>query len=46
MNKYISETARVADKEGNLIQKDGLQQLDGVQATTYAAYPFNSGRRF
>lgn len=46
MNKYISETARVADKEGNLIQQAGLQQLDGVQATTYARIRSTAGGDF
>lgn len=46
MNKYISETARVADKEGNLIQEAGLQQLDGVQATTYARIRSTAGGDF
>ena len=36
MNKFIGETANVANKKANYIKKAGLQTLDGVQATTYA----------
>lgn len=35
-NKYIKETASVAGKKANYLTHDGLQTLDGVQATTYA----------
>ena len=36
MNQYIGETATVAGKAANYIQRTGPQTLDGVQATTYA----------
>lgn len=46
MNKYIGETARVADKEATLIQNAGLQKLNGVQATTYARIRSTAGGDF
>lgn len=46
MNKYIGETARVADKEANLISEPGKQLLDGVQATTYARIRSTAGGDF
>ncbi len=42
MNNYIHETAMVAGKEVNLV-KEGFQNLDGVQAVTYARIRKNVG---
>ena len=42
MNKFIGETARVADKEAEHVSA-GLQTLDGVQAVTYARIRKNVG---
>ena len=36
VNKYLTETAKVADKEAVFLTEAGVQTLDGVQATTYA----------
>lgn len=36
VNNYIEETAMVAGKKANKLTHAGLQNLDGVQATTYA----------
>ena len=46
MNKFIGETANVANKKANYISKTGLQKLDGVQATTYARIRKNVGNDF
>lgn len=46
MNKFIGETASVANKKANYISKTGLQTLDGVQATTYARIRKNVGNDF
>ncbi len=36
VNKYLKETAKVADKKAVFLTEAGVQTLDGVQATTYA----------
>ena len=36
VNKYIDETAMVAEKRAKALTHAGVQTLDGVQATTYA----------
>lgn len=46
LNKYVSETARVAGKKANKVQEAGLQHLDGVQATTYARIRSTAGGDF
>lgn len=46
MNKYIPETARVSGVKANLISKEGLQLLDGAQATTYARIRSTAGGDF
>lgn len=46
MNKYIPETARVSGVEANLIENEGLQLLDGAQATTYARIRSTAGGDF
>lgn len=46
MNKFIGETAAVANKEANYIKKAGVQTLDGVQATTYARIRKNVGNDY
>ncbi len=42
INKYIYETATVAEKAANPVE-EGLQTLDGVQAVTYARIRKNVG---
>lgn len=42
MNRYIKETSRVVGKESEKVKK-GLQNLDGVQAVTYARIRKNVG---
>ncbi len=46
MNKYIAETAKVAEKQANYIEGPGMQHLDGVQATTYARIRSTAGGDF
>lgn len=46
LNKYVKETARVAGKTAHTISEPGLQQLDGVQATTYARIRSTAGGDF
>ena len=36
MNEYLQETANVAGKEANFVERAGQQTFDGVQAVTYA----------
>ncbi len=42
LNRYIDETATVADKEAIYVS-EGVQTLDGVQAVTYARIRHNVG---
>lgn len=46
LNKFVKETARVADKKAKKISEPGLQLLDGVQATTYARIRSTAGGDF
>lgn len=46
LNKFVKETARVADKEAHTVSKAGNQLLDGVQATTYARIRSTAGGDF
>lgn len=46
MNKFVKETARVAGKKAHTVSQPGLQQLDGVQATTYARIRSTAGGDF
>lgn len=46
LNKYVQETARVAKKEAHEVTKAGKQNLDGVQATTYARIRSTAGGDF
>lgn len=46
MNKYIAETATIAEKPANYIEAAGMQHLDGVQATTYARIRSTAGGDF
>lgn len=46
LNKFVKETARVAGKKPHTVSKPGLQQLDGVQATTYARIRSTAGGDF
>ncbi len=46
LNKYVRETARVAKKEAHEVTKAGKQNLDGVQATTYARIRSTAGGDF
>ena len=43
LNKFVKETARVAGKKAHTVSEAGLQQLDGVQATTYARIRSTAG---
>lgn len=46
LNKYISETAKEADKSAEKVEKAGKQLLSGVQATTYARIRHTEGGDF
>lgn len=46
LNKFVKETARVAGKKAHTVSEAGLQQLDGVQATTYARIRSTAGGDF
>lgn len=46
LNKFVKETARVAGKKAHTVSQPGLQQLDGVQATTYARIRSTAGGDF
>lgn len=46
LNKYVTETARVAGKTAKKVTEPGLQLLDGVQATTYARIRSTAGGDF
>ena len=46
INKFIYETAKVAQKNPKEIKQAGLQHLDGVQATTYARIRSTAGGDF
>jgi len=46
LNKYIKETARVAEKDAVEVESAGLQTLNGVQATTYARIRSTAGGDF
>ncbi len=46
VNKYIYETAKVAQKAATPLTHAGLQTLDGVQATTYARIRKNVGNDY
>ncbi len=46
LNEYVAETGEVAGKEAKFVRQPGLQQLDGVQATTYARIRSTAGGDF
>lgn len=46
LNQYIWETGRVADKRAYEVSSPGVQNLDGVQATTYARIRSTAGGDF
>lgn len=46
LNKFVKETARVAGKKAHTVSEAGVQQLDGVQATTYARIRSTAGGDF
>ncbi len=46
INEFIDETGIVAGKAANHIMKPGVQNLDGVQATTYARIRSTAGSDF
>lgn len=46
LNKYVTETARVAGKEAEMVYAPGVQILNGVQATTYARIRSTEGGDF
>ena len=46
INKYVYETAKVADKMATEIKEPGMQHLNGVQATTYARIRSTAGGDF
>lgn len=46
LNQYLEETASVAGKEAHFVEKAGLQNLDGPQATTYARIRSTAGGDF
>lgn len=46
INEFLGETASVAGKEAHQVTKAGVQQLDGVQATTYARIRSTAGGDF
>lgn len=46
LNQYVKETAQVAGKEAHEVSASGLQNLNGVQATTYARIRSTAGGDF
>lgn len=46
INEFIGETGAVAGKEVHYVEQGGVQNLDGVQATTYARIRSTAGGDF
>lgn len=46
INEFIDETGAVAGKEVHYVEQGGVQNLDGVQATTYARIRSTAGGDF